>query len=150
MYHRVIPYMKSTNASHMTLLDFLLILLKCYPCSQTEKFQISGPCVFSFSWTACLSWGVGTCFSQWNRAFLKEVTLRVNIFSIRSVVDPISLTCVYWDPIYTKMGKNENFKNSRVICGHTKTQEIMCWIINRHSFDPLKMTFPCKLGQFID
>ena len=45
-------HMKSPDfqkSSHMTLLDFLLILLKCYPYSQTEKSQISGPCVFSFS-----------------------------------------------------------------------------------------------------
>ena len=45
-------HMKSPDfqkSSHMTLLDFLLISLKCYPYSQTEKFQISGPCVFSFS-----------------------------------------------------------------------------------------------------
>ena len=45
-------HMKSPDfqkSSHMTLLDFLLISLKCYPYSQTEWFQISGPCVFSFS-----------------------------------------------------------------------------------------------------
>ena len=45
-------HMKSPDfqkSSHMTLFDFLLISLKCYPYSQTEKFQISGPYVFSFS-----------------------------------------------------------------------------------------------------
>ena len=44
-------HMKSPDfqkSSHMNLFDFLLISLKCYPYSQTEKFQISGPCVLFF------------------------------------------------------------------------------------------------------
>ena len=56
--HKGSFHMKSQDfqkSSHMTLLNFLLISLKCYPYSQTEKSQISGPCVFSFSVAACES-----------------------------------------------------------------------------------------------